>query len=172
MIIVGLGNPGKQYVTTRHNAGWWVLDALAADLGLSWKNERSVDIASINGHWLVKPQSFMNESGPAVQDWLQYKKITVAPGDLLIVHDELDFPTVGTVKLQRDRSSAGHNGVQSMFDTFGTQDMWRLRIGIGDNRPLNMPAENYVLQHVAAADQPVMDQAIKQAVELLREKIV
>jgi PTH1 family peptidyl-tRNA hydrolase len=117
----------------------------------------------------------MNLSGPALHDFLNYKQLaldpTVLAEQLLVIHDELDFP-VGQLKIQTARSSAGHNGVQSIIDTWhGWQGFSRLRVGIGDNRSVNLPAEDYVLRPFTAAEQPVIDQQIKAAVELLRLKL-
>lgn len=168
MIVVGLGNPGTKYEATRHNIGFLVLNRLAHECGASrWKTERGVQYASIGGQWLIEPQEFMNRSGESVRDWLNYKHIDLVPSELLVVHDDLDFP-LGEIHAQTNRSAGGHNGVQSMIDALGTQEFRRLRIGIGNNRDLNIPAEDYVLRPFADTERPVIDRAIADAVAQLR----
>lgn len=173
MIIVGLGNPGKEYFGTRHNLGFVVVDALAATLGLTWSNERGVMAARFGDHWLLKPQTYMNRSGDCLKDFFAYKNISINSADLhrdlIIVHDELDFPP-GEFKLQRDRSSAGHNGVQSVIDAFSSKDFSRIRIGIG--KLPQIPIEEYVLQNIPAVDQSAIDEATTAVVDLLRKKLL
>lgn len=171
MIIVGLGNPGVKYETTRHNVGWLVLDKLLATLkGTAWKNERDVRWSKIGELVLIKPQKFMNDSGPALYDFLKYKHLEQPFADLLVIHDDVDFP-LGTVRLDVDRSSAGHRGVQSIIETLGTQNFRRLRLGIGDNRLANLPAEDYVLQNFSEAEQPVVATMTQTAVDRLVTEI-
>lgn len=171
MIIVGLGNPGEEYDGTRHNIGFEVLDRLSAKHpGLAWKHEFGVHWARLDGHLLIKPQEFMNVSGPTVHRFLDKKKVTYTLPDLFVVHDDLDFP-LGEVRQQADRSAAGHNGIQSLIDTFGAQDFQRLRIGIGDNRLSGVPAEDYVLQRFSPTERPVIDQAIAAAVETIERRL-
>lgn len=170
MILVGLGNPGPEYATTRHNLGFVVLDALAQSLDVSWNHEREVVVARYGDSWLLKPQTFMNKSGSALQDFLTYKNISIDSADihrdLLVVHDELDFEP-GDYKIQRDRSSAGHNGVQSIIDQFNTKDFSRLRLGIGNGRLNDIPSEDYVLQRPPEAERELLATAVTQAVEEL-----
>ncbi len=174
MIIVGLGNPGSEYSTTRHNLGWQVIDALAVKLGLTWTKERDVMAARLDPHWLVKPQMFVNRSGESLRDWLDYKNISTDPADLhrdlIVVHDELDFEP-GVCKLQRDRSSAGHNGVQSIIDQLNSKDFFRLRIGIGSGRELGIPNEDFVLQRPPATEREALAAAVIKAVDQLQELI-
>lgn len=170
-LIVGLGNPGPKYEATRHNLGFLVLNRLAHDLGATtWKQERGVQVASVSGHWLIEPQEYMNRSGESVRDWLAYKHLTVDPKVLVVVHDDLDFP-LGEVHEQSDRSAGGHNGVQSMIDALGTQAFRRIRIGIGNNRDLNIPGEDYVLQPFSDDERPTIDQAIVDVVARLKKDI-
>ncbi|MBI2552006.1 aminoacyl-tRNA hydrolase [Candidatus Uhrbacteria bacterium] len=143
-LIVGLGNPGKEYEKTRHNVGFLAVDGIARDLQFSkWKMEKKLEAEVCRGFIasccedviLAKPQTFMNNSGAAV------KKLTVnyrlTTDDLLIVHDDLDLE-LGTLRLSYGSGSAGHNGVQSIIDALGTKDFWRLRVGIG--RPPQAPS--------------------------------
>lgn len=174
MIIVGLGNPGSDYIGTRHNIGFAVLDQFAETLGLSWSPERDVLVARESDVWLLKPQSYMNHSGQALRDFLIYKNIPTTGANLhqqlLVIHDELDF-SVGQWKMQRDRSSAGHNGVQSIIDAFSTKDFSRIRVGIGSGKLINIPNEEYVLQTIPATDRPLLDQATKEIIDVIQEKI-
>lgn len=163
MIIVGLGNPGATYTSTRHNVGFVVVDELREIMtGTPWKNERQVTWSQIGPHLLIKPMDFMNNSGQALGDWLRYKHLDPDPSDLVVVHDDLDLP-VGTVKPDVDRSSGGHQGVQNIIDILGTQNIRRLRVGIGSNRVTGIPAEDFVLQAIPNTDQPLINQSIDQA---------
>lgn len=133
-LIVGLGNPGKEYERTRHNAGFWWVDAIVEAKRATWKRE-----AKFSG-WtskveeggvpfaLLKPSTYMNESGRSVAAYLRFYRIE--PVAMLVVHDELDLPP-GTVKLKRGGGTGGHNGLTDIAEVLGTKDFWRLRIGIG-----------------------------------------
>ena len=133
-LFVGLGNPGPEYEATRHNAGFWWIDALARELKVTLVPERSyhglVARASVAGHsvWLLQPQTFMNLSGKSVAALARFFKIP--PEEILVAHDELDIPP-GQAKLKRGGSHAGHNGLRDIHAQLGTSDYWRLRIGIG-----------------------------------------
>lgn len=133
-LFVGLGNPGPEYEGTRHNVGFWWIDALARQLKLNLSPERGyfglVARASIHGRglWLLEPQTFMNASGKSVAALARFYKI--APEEILVVHDELDFPP-GQVRLKRGGSHGGHNGLRDIHAQLGASDYWRLRIGIG-----------------------------------------
>jgi len=145
-LVVGLGNPGREHEATRHNAGFWWVDRLAARAGAHLRAEsRFHGYAGkvVDGGrecWLLKPTTFMNVSGRAVQALTQFFKIT--PDDMLVVHDELDLPP-GEVRLKKGGGSAGHNGLKDITAHLGP-DYWRLRIGIG--RPVDRDQMvNYVL---------------------------
>ena len=133
-LIVGLGNPGPEYEDTRHNAGFWWVDALARELKVNLVPERSywglVARANIQGDslWLLQPQTFMNLSGKSVGALARFFKIQ--PQEILVVHDELDFAP-GQVKLKRGGSHGGHNGLRDIHAALGSADYWRLRVGIG-----------------------------------------
>jgi PTH1 family peptidyl-tRNA hydrolase len=136
-LIVGLGNPGKKYEGTRHNAGFWLVERLAAQHRLTPRKEpkfrallAQLDTASGRA-WLLLPQTWMNESGAAVAALAQFHKI--AAGEILVVHDELDLPP-GGVKIKQGGGHAGHNGLRDIMARLGTPDFWRLRIGIGHPR--------------------------------------
>ncbi len=172
MIIVGLGNPGLPYEQTRHNLGFMVADALAIALnGSPWKKEQMVRWSKIDGHYIIKPQEFMNLSGQSLRAFLDYKHLDLSDStQLLVIHDDLDFP-LGEIHQQVNRSAGGHNGIQSIIDALGTQNFGRLRIGIGNNRDVMIPAEEYVLQHFTTAEKKIIDDAVNQAVTILTEKI-
>ena len=147
-LIVGLGNPGKKYESTRHNAGFWLLERLAAQHRLVLRKEAKfhalvarLDTAS-GPAWLLLPQTWMNESGTAVAALAQFHKI--AADEILVAHDELDLPP-GGVKIKQGGGHAGHNGLRDIIEKLGAPDFWRLRIGIGHPRD------------VAASEQEVVD---------------
>lgn len=133
-LFVGLGNPGPEYEATRHNAGFWWIDALARERKLTLMPERSyhgrVARMQVGGQpvWLLEPQTFMNLSGKSVAALARFFKIE--PHEILVVHDELDV-VPGQAKLKRGGSHAGHNGLRDIHAQLGTGDYWRLRLGIG-----------------------------------------
>lgn len=169
MIIVGLGNPGKQYDLTPHNAGFHVLDRFAEDQQApAWKEESGVSWTKVGPTYLIKPLEFMNLSGVSLRKFLDYKKIPVVKQELYLIHDELDFP-LGTWKVQLNRSNAGHHGVQSVIDVLGTQDFHRIRIGIS---PADQPIgdkESFVLHRLAADEQKILQEAVAQIVDHLKK---
>ncbi|MGD2138949.1 MAG: aminoacyl-tRNA hydrolase [Burkholderiales bacterium] len=145
-LVVGLGNPGRQYEATRHNAGFWWLDSIADECGLSFSAE-----GRFHGElgrfrqagadcWLLKPATFMNESGRAVRAVCDFYKIEVS--DILVVHDELDLAP-GVIKLKKGGGVAGHNGLRDIAAHMAS-DFWRLRIGIG-HPGVRAQVANYVL---------------------------
>ncbi|KQR50190.1 aminoacyl-tRNA hydrolase [Acidovorax sp. Leaf160] len=133
-LFVGLGNPGPEYEATRHNAGFWWIDALARELKATLVPERSywglAARVNVQGQsvWLLEPQTFMNLSGKSVAALARFFKIQ--PEEILVAHDELDIAT-GQVKLKRGGSHAGHNGLRDIHAQLGSSDYWRLRIGVG-----------------------------------------
>ena len=131
-LIVGLGNPGKEYERTRHNAGFWLLERYAQQAGVALRKDAKyqalVGRLDNQGAWLVLPQSFMNASGHAVQMLAGFFKIK--PEEMLVVHDELDFAP-GVARVKQGGGIAGHNGLKDISQRLGSHDYWRLRIGIG-----------------------------------------
>ncbi|WP_343593532.1 aminoacyl-tRNA hydrolase [Paracidovorax wautersii] len=133
-LFVGLGNPGPEYEATRHNAGFWWIDALARELKATLVPDRSyyglVARVNVQGQsvWLLEPQTFMNVSGKSVAALARFFKIQ--PEEILVAHDELDI-VPGQVKLKRGGSHAGHNGLRDIHAQLGSADYWRLRIGVG-----------------------------------------
>jgi peptidyl-tRNA hydrolase, PTH1 family len=133
-LLVGLGNPGNEYEDTRHNAGFWWIEAVARELKVSLVPERSyhglVARTTVNGQtlWLLEPQTYMNLSGKSVGALARFFKIQ--PQEILVAHDELDI-VPGEAKLKLGGSHAGHNGLRDIHAQLGTADYWRLRIGVG-----------------------------------------
>jgi PTH1 family peptidyl-tRNA hydrolase len=170
LLVVGLGNPGREYARSRHNAGWLVVDELARRHGGSWRSKFSGQLAEvrIDDHKvaLLKPETFMNDSGRSVQAAASFFK--VEPNSILIVHDEGDFD-VGRLQARLGGGLAGHNGLRSIAQQLGTPDFLRLRIGVGrpgrgDSRPL----ADYVLSNFEPHDDPErLIASAADAVELL-----
>lgn len=165
-IIAGLGNPGKNYANTRHNIGFMVLDRLAATHHLKFDkmmNRGLVALGDIGGAKiaLVKPQTFMNDSGTCVSPLLKFYKSTL--DDLLVIYDELDLPAA-QVKLRKQGGPAGHNGMRSLIQHLGTQDFARIRMGIG-RPPGKMAAKDFVLQDFSKLELSEMDSAIDLALK-------
>ncbi len=155
-LFVGLGNPGPEYEATRHNAGFWWVDALAKEMALNFKYEKQFNGHTAKGSykgeslWLLKPQTFMNLSGQSVGALSRFYKIE--PREILIAHDELDI-TPGEAKLRFGGSHAGHNGLRDIHEKLGTDAYWRLRLGIG-----HPGAKSEVLKWVL--QKPSTDQSI------------
>jgi len=155
-LVVGLGNPGREYQNNRHNVGFSVLDDLAARLGVTWTTNQKIvsKVAAIKDGQilLVKPQAFMNDSGRAVLKAVRFYKLE--PENLLVVHDDADLD-LGQIRLVHDSVSAGHHGVQDIIDKLGTKAFLRLRIGVG--RPkcpqgVRRDIESYVLQNFDSSE--------------------
>ena len=164
-LIVGLGNPGSEYAETRHNAGFWFCERLARELGTSFARESRyhgfVAKARVAGAdlWLLMPQTFMNRSGQAVQALAHFYRIE--PGEMLVVHDELDIPP-GQLRLKYGGGLGGHNGLKDITGHLGTQDYWRLRVGIGHPGDRN-EVINYVLKPPRREEREEIDAALDHA---------
>ncbi len=168
-LIIGIGNPGKKHYNNRHNVGFMILDLLANELGFEFTRRQFkalVTDGSFNGSKLIlaKPQTFMNHSGRSVGSLTRFYRIPYS--DMLVVYDDLDLPP-GTMQLRPAGGSAGHNGMRSIFDNLGTQAFPRLRIGIG-RPPGRMDPADYVLQDFNSDDQPLLEIALKRAVDCVR----
>lgn len=169
-LIVGLGNPGRAYAATRHNAGAWFVDRLAATLGLELRSEarfRSLigrGRAPDGGDFrLALTQTYMNESGSSVAALAHFYRVS-AP-EILIAHDELDLKP-GSVKLKLGGGSAGHNGLRDVVAQLGGGEFWRLRLGIGHPRDLELSEQevvDYVLRPPRSEDRALIDDAIERA---------
>jgi PTH1 family peptidyl-tRNA hydrolase len=170
-LIIGLGNPGAEYTKTRHNAGFWFCERLADDIGIALSKETrfhgvvgSARVGSSpshtpNGLWLLLPQTFMNRSGQAVRALAQFYRIE--PTEMLVVHDELDLPP-GQMRLKFGGGLGGHNGLKDITAHLGTQDYWRLRVGIGHPGDRNEVA-NFVLKPPQRTEQEAIDSALDRA---------
>jgi len=172
-LIVGLGNPGPEYALTRHNAGFWLVDQLANSLpGCRLQRETRFNAfvakTSIAGNevWLLEPQTFMNRSGQSVGGLARFFKIL--PDEILVVHDELDLAP-GVAKLKKGGSSGGHNGLKDITAALGTQDYWRLRLGIGHPRTMGIqqPVADFVLHRPRKEEQNLIEDAIDKSVRII-----
>jgi PTH1 family peptidyl-tRNA hydrolase len=161
-LLVGLGNPGTEYEATRHNAGFWWIDTVARDLKTSLQPDRAyhglVARTSVKGEnvWLLQPQTFMNLSGKSVGAIARFFKI--APQEILVVHDELDI-TPGEAKLKLGGGHAGHNGLRDIHAQLGTDQYWRLRIGIG-HPGVKSEVANWVLKKPAPEQRTAIEDCI------------
>ena len=166
-LVVGLGNPGKEYERTRHNAGFWLVERFASANGIVLRKDNKfqalVGRHDPSGAWLLMPQSFMNASGRAVQMLAGFFKIK--PEEILVVHDELDFPP-GTARIKQGGGIAGHNGLKDISQRLATHDYWRLRLGVG-KPPAGMEGADYVLQKPPAEERAAIDAAIERALAVL-----
>jgi len=168
-LIVGLGNPGSQYAGHRHNVGFWVVDRLAAS-GWSRESKFKAEIAKARlagaDRWLFKPQTYMNASGEAVGPFARFHRLQAY--EILVVHDELDLPP-GAVRLKQGGGHGGHNGVRDIELHLGSADFWRLRIGIGHPRTLNLNQDvaDFVLHEPRAEEKIAIDQALTSIIEAL-----
>lgn len=168
-LIVGLGNPGPEYLATRHNAGFWLAERIADKLGVHLRREsRFHGLVASHRHggpdtalWILLPQTFMNRSGQAVLALAQFYRIL--PDRILVLHDELDLPP-GTLRLKLGGGLGGHNGLKDIASHLGTQDFWRLRIGVGHPGDRN-EVINYVLKPARAEEQAAIDESLERALQ-------
>jgi len=172
-LIVGLGNPGRDYEQTRHNAGFWFLDAIARQYSASFKSDKKfhADVARITINeqdvWLLKPDTFMNESGRAIQALASFYKIKLE--NILVAHDELDLDP-GVARLKKDGGHGGHNGLRDTIEKMGGKSFLRLRIGIGHPGDKNK-VTNYVLKKASSDDQIDIERSLDQALKVLPQII-
>ena len=168
-LVVGLGNPGPEYMDTRHNAGFWWADALADRLGATWKSDSKFhgDVAKFSQQgqegWLLKPMTYMNDSGRSVLALAHYFKIL--PEQMLIVHDELDLPP-GSARLKQGGGHGGHNGLRDIAAHLTTPNFWRLRLGIGHPGDRNKVV-SFVLHQPSRPEQELILGAMDRALEVL-----
>ena len=171
-IVVGLGNPGAQYANTPHSGGFEAVDAIAAEIGATWEEKRQFKCLMARGAFagmpvmLVKPQTYMNLSGESVAPVVKYHNAT--PADLLVVQDDIDLP-VGRMRVRKNGSCGGHNGIRNIIERLGTQDFIRLKLGVGKDR-------SDVIAHVLGKFDPtarrtmdlVVAEAVKAAAAILK----
>jgi len=168
-IVIGLGNPGRKYERTRHNAGFLAVDELARGLRFDLTQEKYHALVGrgqvgSGDALMVKPQTFMNESGRSVAAALRYTGSAVA--DLIVVHDELDLP-LGTVRIKTGGGHGGHNGLRSIIEHTGTPEFVRVRVGIG-RPPVGRDAADYVLSPFLPAEQQAAADAITRAADAVK----
>ena len=170
-VIVGLGNPGPKYTETRHNAGFWFIDEVARKYSATFRPEKKFhgEVAKMtlegNDIWLLKPDTFMNRSGLAVQSLLSFYRITAE--QLLVAHDEIDLPP-GTAKLKTGGGHGGHNGLRDIISQLGTKEFHRLRIGVGHPGSKDQVVD-YVLHNASRDERILIDRDIDDAVSVMPE---
>lgn len=167
-LIIGLGNPGKEYEKTKHNIGFLALDALAANLGLSFNKTKFKSIFAEGNIGtekviLIKPQTYMNLSGESVRPWMDYYNLTEE--DIVVVYDDMDLP-VGKIRLRQQGGHGGHNGIKSLIQHLGTKQFNRIRIGVG--RPY--PGQD-VISHVLSSFSKETVDDMKEAVHVTGDSI-
>jgi PTH1 family peptidyl-tRNA hydrolase len=169
-LVVGLGNPGKEYERTRHNAGFWLVERFAQANGIVLRKDPKFKalVGKLAGDagsstFFLLPQSFMNLSGQPVQMLAGFFKIK--PEEVLVVHDELDFPP-GTVRLKQGGGIAGHNGLKDISQRLATHEYWRLRLGVG-KPPAGTEGADYVLEKPPAEERAEIDSAIEKSLAVM-----
>lgn len=166
-LMVGLGNPGPEYEATRHNAGFWWVDAVARQLKATLHAERAYHglLARVNTPagpvWLLEPQTYMNVSGKSVAALARFYKI--APEEILVAHDELDLPP-GEMKLKQGGGHAGHNGLRDIHAQLGTGDYWRLRLGIG-HPGVKAEVINWVLKKPSPEQRTAIEECVERTLK-------
>ena len=170
ILIAGLGNPGKEYENTRHNAGFLVLDTLAQKLGadLSERKHRALCGKAVIGGQkviLLKPQTYMNSSVESIRAAADYYK--VPPEDILVVYDDISLAP-GQLRIRAKGSAGGHNGIKSIIAHLGTQEFPRVKVGIGE-KPPRMDLADYVLGHFSSGEKKIMEEAAKEAADAICE---
>lgn len=173
LLIIGLGNPGKKYIKTRHNAGFMALDKLQKSWDFpDFKMEKkfNAEISKNSKIILVKPQTFMNDSGASIRAFLDFYKLT--SDDILVIHDDLDI-SLGKYKIAQDSRSAGHNGVQNIIDALGTQKFRRLRIGIAkppeEKKSCPISGHDYVLGKFSSKEIKVVEKVLEEVLEEIKK---
>lgn len=163
-LVVGLGNPGPEYEATRHNVGFWFVDRLAESLRVSLAPQAKFfgRAARAGELWLLQPSTYMNRSGQAVAALANFYKIS--PAEILVIHDELDLPP-GGIRLKQGGGNGGHNGLKDIQARLGTPDFWRLRLGIGHPRTLNLAQQvvDFVLHPPRKEEAPDIEHALQRS---------
>ena len=170
-LVVGLGNPGKEYERTRHNAGFWLVERFAQANGIALRKDQKfkalVGRHEQSGAWLLLPQTFMNLSGQPVHMLAGFFKIK--PEEVLVVHDELDFPP-GVARVKQGGGIAGHNGLKDISQRLATHEYWRLRLGVG-KPPAGREGADYVLERPPAEEKSAIDAAIDKSLAVLPQML-
>jgi PTH1 family peptidyl-tRNA hydrolase len=172
-LVVGLGNPGERYASTRHNIGARVVERLAERWGARFRKVRFLQAEAAEGKlggetvWLLRPLSFMNVSGPPVASFVRKRRIE--PGRMVVCHDEIDLP-LGTLRIKRGGSTAGHNGLRSLVSALGTDDFIRVRLGVGRPPGRKDPAD-HVLATFAKAEREEAALLVERAADAVESVI-
>lgn len=170
-LIIGVGNPGKKYESTRHNVAWMVIDQLSFSAKLIWKEKFKgvyTEYKNADDRWyILKPQTFMNLSGESVRSLIDFFKIEMT--NILVIHDELDL-NYGVIAFKNGGGLAGHNGLKSITEHTGTQDYKRLRVGIG--RPLSQDVSSYVLSPFSSVESYKLDEYLKLTASAVEQMMV
>lgn len=171
-LIVGLGNPGREYQDTRHNIGFMVVDRYAQEKGITFSKEKFGGIYTeciINNEKIIilKPMKYINLSGEVVSSFVSYYKISI--DDILIISDDLDMP-LGKIKLKTNSSSGGHNGLKNIEHCLGTKNYKRLKIGISNDK--NLDTKDYVLGKFSKDDKKLIDSSVKKANDILDDYFI
>lgn len=174
-LIVGLGNPGEKYKTTWHNLGFLAIEKLAKefDFGkfkLGKKLNAEIAVGKIGSEKIIlaEPQTYMNNSGLAVQAVAQFYKID--PIDIIVVHDDIDLP-LGKIRIAHDSSAGGHNGVKSIIEHLNTKEFVRIKIGSQTENTTKIGALDYVLERISKADRKLIDETIKKTTSVIKEVV-
>ncbi len=164
-LVVGLGNPGPEYERTRHNVGFRLADRLVGEADSSWRDFKGLGVASKFGAlWVAKPMTYMNDSGRFVRAFADYHG--VAPSEMLVVFDEISLP-LGRVRLRPKGSAGGQRGMESVILHLGTQEIARLRLGIGP-QPERVRAEDFVLARFKPAEEDALESALERGVRAVK----
>ena len=174
-IVVGLGNPGKKYKSTRHNIGFRIIDAICQlsivncqpfKLERRFKAEVSECIIGNERVSLLKPQTFMNNSGEAVSSFLNYYKIL--PENMIVIHDDVDLH-LGAIKISLGEGAAGHKGIESIISALGSKNYWRVRVGILNRPKEEIDTEKFVLEKFSKSELEIIEKVIKKVLEEFEE---
>ena len=168
-LIVGLGNPGREYENTRHNVGFMVIDKYLKKRNITNYKEKFNGIYyedTINNEKIIllKPQKYMNLSGEVVRSFINFFKISI--DDILVISDDLDIP-LGKIKLKLSGSCGGHNGLRNIENNIGSQDYKRLKIGISNNK--NLDTKDYVLGKISSDDFKILDESLNKGADIIEE---
>ena len=171
-LIAGLGNPGKEYENTRHNAGFMVLDALADKLGadISEKKHKALCGRAVIGGQkviLLKPQTYMNSSGESIRAAADYYKVD--PEDILVVYDDISLAP-GQIRIRKKGSAGGHNGIKNIIANLGTDRFMRVKVGVGE-KPKNWDLADYVLSPFTKDERPLVNLAIEHAAKAIEQML-
>ncbi len=160
-VVAGLGNPGSKYSSTRHNAGFMLLDLFVND---EWSEKKELAFIKKGDVFFVKPLSFMNLSGEPLREFTRFYKIKAE--EVLVVHDEIDI-SLGEIRLKKGGGTAGHNGLKSIVENLGTKEFYRMRLGVGKPQEKRMDVSDWVLQKFASDEEDKLSEMLYEGKEML-----